>query len=41
MFHAITSIQNLIQIQQSVQKLHPSKAFELAPFWNGRSYGIE
>jgi hypothetical protein len=41
MIHAISSMKNLIQIQQSVQKLHPPKMFKRPPFWNGCSYGIE
>jgi hypothetical protein len=39
-FNVITTIQNFIQIHQSVQKVHPPQKFKCPPFLNG-SYGIE
>jgi hypothetical protein len=34
-FNAITTVQNFIQIHQSVQKVHPRKKFKRPPFSNG------
>jgi hypothetical protein len=40
-FKFITSIQNVIQIHQSVQKLHPSQKFKCSSLWNGWSREIK
>jgi hypothetical protein len=34
-FNAITTIQNIIQIHQSVQKVYPHQKFKRSPLWNG------
>jgi hypothetical protein len=35
-FNITTSVQNSIQIQRSVQKLHPPQTFKHLQFWNDR-----
>jgi hypothetical protein len=40
-FNVISSIQNFIQIHQSVLKLHGLQNFKRPPYWNGLRYGIK
>jgi hypothetical protein len=40
-FNAITTMQNFIQIHQSVQQVHPPQKFKRSPLWNGLSYEIK
>jgi hypothetical protein len=40
-FNAYVTIQNFIQIQQSVQKVHPTQKFKRSPLWTGWSYQIK
>jgi hypothetical protein len=40
-FNVIITIQNLIQIHQSVQKVHPPQKFTCLPLWNSWSYEIK
>jgi hypothetical protein len=37
-FNAITTIQNIIQIHQSVQNLHPPLKYKRLPFWSDRCH---